>query len=108
MLAALTGAGLSATRLHAQRAAAGEVSLRALARLLRRPADDPSLKKFVRMQSRVNECSPQQLKELERFILSVVNPFCELFGYDGGIRDRVVARAYEHIFAMAHLKESEA
>lgn len=102
-----TSGGLSATQVAAQRAASEEVSRRALAHVLRRSAEDPALKTFLRMQSRVSECSPRQLKELERFILSVVDPFCESFGYNRKIRELVVAKASEHIFSMAHLRESE-
>jgi glycosyltransferase involved in cell wall biosynthesis len=98
--------GLSATQLPAQRAASMEVSARALARVLRRSSDDPSLQRFVRMHHRVSEYSTRELRELERFILSAVDPFCGLFGYGEEIRARVTAEVHGQISSMAHLQES--
>jgi glycosyltransferase involved in cell wall biosynthesis len=104
----LVDTGLTVTRWAAQRAASAEVSVRALARLLARRADDPELLGIAQRYYGLDDCSPAQVRLLVDFVLSLVEPFCRRFGYAGRDRDVIRQCAHAVVLWAVRNKETEA
>ncbi len=101
------GSGLTATRWTAQRAASADVSRRALAGLLGRPADDPEVVTAVQRYYGLDDCSPAEVRPLVEFVLSLAEPFCRRFGYAGGDRAFIQRCAQAVVLWAVRNKETE-